>query len=165
MPIQVSPLKWYRHVSPCMMRPSLCGIISSYRTFLSDFIDSHCCFFDFFPLWDTFCLNDHDILDISWYPVIFPLTLHRFFCFGRFHQVLPLSLEHLFLLGITTKATRGIIHSSDLLSACGRIHNILPKCYDIWWLFMQLQALSNAGHRQTRPVRRLLGVQNAKCLE
>lgn len=73
--------------------------------------------------------------------------------------------EQLFLLGITTKATRGIIPSSDLLSACGRINSIPPKCYDIWWLSMQLQALSNAGHRPTRPIARLLGVRNAKCLE
>lgn len=71
--------------------------------------------------------------------------------------------EQLFLLGITTKATRGIIPSSDLLSACGRINSIPPKCYDIWWLSMQLQALSNAGHRPTRPIARLLGVRNAKC--
>lgn len=28
---------------------------------------------------------------------------------------------------------------------------------------MQLQALSNAGHRPTRPIARLLGVRNAKC--
>ena len=66
---QVSPLKWYRHVSPCILRLSLCGITSSYRTFLSDFIDSHGCFFDFSQLWDTFYLNDHDI---PWYPMIFP---------------------------------------------------------------------------------------------
>ena len=67
MPIQVSPLKWYRYVSPCILRLSLCGITSSYRTFLSHFIDSHVCFFDFSQLWDTFYLNDHDI---PWYPMI-----------------------------------------------------------------------------------------------
>lgn len=62
--INANPSIAFEVILPCIaMYPETLAVWYHFfvSNLLSDFIDPHGCFFDFSQLWDTFCLNDHDI--------------------------------------------------------------------------------------------------------